>query len=578
MVLSKDVKDRATQLLGALYGGVTAEATIVALERLLERALPQVKSWPVLSERDALLVTYGNTLSAPGEPALVTLLRFLNQHVGDVISLVHLLPIFPYSSDDGFSVVNYRAINPELGDWGDVTKIADLYGLALDLVLNHCSRSHLWFQDYIRGELPGCDYFLEADPGEPRLALVTRPRSSPLLTPVEVRDQGTRWVWSTFSADQVDLNFANPAVLLEFIDILLSYVHKGARVLRLDAIAYLWKTLGTPCINLPETHVVVKLLRLIVDDVAPGVLLLTETNVPQPENLSYFGEGDEAHLIYQFSLAPLLLYALTLGRTLALQAWASSLPPPPVGSGYVNFTASHDGVGLRPLEGLVSDADRDTLLRHMRDRGGYVSMRRLPDGRDVPYELNISYFSAVGGSDGESAQFARFLLAQTVAMSLQGIPALYVHSLIATENDVLGVERSGQTRAINRRRWDYAELSKLLDNDGSLHARCLKEIMRRLNLRRAHRAFHPQAGQKVFDSEDGLFTVLRTPRDEAGSGAAPVLCLFNFTPEVRKADVSPICTGKVKQSVVDVLGSRRIACPQGMVRLPAYACLWIKAV
>ncbi|AOU97378.1 hypothetical protein BI364_04690 [Acidihalobacter yilgarnensis] len=581
MSLSRDVKDRATELLSALYGCEAAQDTLTALEGLLaEDEIPSAKTrtWPALSERDALLITYGNTFSAPGEPPLGTLLRFLKTHVGDAISLVHLLPIFPYSSDDGFSVVNYLEVSPELGGWEDVAKIGEQYGLTLDLVLNHCSRSHLWFQDYIRGEAPGRDYFVEADPADPRLALVTRPRNSPLLTPVEVRDQGSRWVWTTFSADQVDLDFANPAVLLEYVRILLTYIRRGARVVRLDAVAYLWKTLGTPCINLPETHAVVKCLRLIVDAAVPGTLLLTETNVPQVENLSYFGEGNEAHLIYQFSLAPLLLYALTLGRTAALQTWAAELPPPPVGGGYVNFTASHDGVGLRPLEGLVSEADRDALLRRMRERGGYVSMRRLPDGRDAPYELNISYFTALGGDDGEAAQLARFLLAQTVALSLQGVPALYVQSLIATESDLLGVERSGQTRAINRRRWDYGELNALLAREGSVQIRCLNEIVRRLTLRRAHRAFHPEAGQRVLDTEDGIFAVLRTPRAEPGSQAVPVLCLFNFTPETREADVAPLCGGEGRQSLVDVIGNRRIACPRGLIRLPAYAALWLKAV
>ncbi|OBS08810.1 sugar phosphorylase [Acidihalobacter prosperus] len=581
MALSSNVKERATELLGALYGCEGAKETLAGLERLLTEVLgsPSMKRpRPALSERDALLITYGNTFSAPGEAPLATLLRFLKQHVGDAISLVHLLPIFPYSSDDGFSVVNYREVNAELGGWQDVEQIAEHYGLALDLVLNHCSRSHLWFQDYIRGETPGRDYFVEADPADPRLALVTRPRNSPLMTPVEVRDQGSRWVWTTFSADQVDLNFANPAVLLEFAAILMDYIRRGARVVRLDAVAYLWKTLGTPCINLPETHAVVKCLRLLVDEAAPGTLLLTETNVPQTENLSYFGDGDEAHLIYQFSLAPLLLYALTLGRTAALQAWAVSLPPPPPGGGYVNFTASHDGVGLRPLEGLVSEADRDALLRRMRERGGYVSMRRLPDGRDAPYELNISYYSALAGDDGEAAQLSRFLLAQTVALSMQGVPALYVQSLIATESDLLGVERSGQTRAINRRRWDYGELSALLAREGSVQMRCLSEIVRRLKLRRAHPAFHPEAAQEILETEDGVFAVLRTPPPSPGSQAVPMLCLFNFTPETREADVTPLCDEDGRQSLVDVIGNRRIACPRGLMRLPAYAALWLKAV
>ncbi|MEJ2654627.1 MAG: sugar phosphorylase [Acidihalobacter sp.] len=560
--------------LALLFGEEQASALRVRLDGLLtEHALQRDADKPpleALSERDAVLITYGNTLSAAGEAPLDTLGHFLKEYVGEAVSIVHLLPIFPYSSDDGFSVVDYRAVNPELGDWSNVRALAEHYGLALDLVLNHCSRSHHWFHDFLAGRPNAKDWFIEADPHEPALGLVTRPRSTPLLTPVDVSGRGRRWIWTTFSPDQVDLNFRNPEVLLAFAEILLMYLRQGARLLRLDAVAYVWKTLGTPCTSLPEVHAVVRILRALMDTAEPGSLLLTETNVPSAENLSYLGQGDEAHLVYQFSLPPLLLHALWRGETSVLQAWLAELPEPPSGTAYLNFTASHDGVGLRPLEGLIDAAERDAMLADMRARGGFVSPRRMADGRESPYELNISYFSALAGDDGEDMQLARFLLTQTLALSLRGLPALYIHSLLSTPNDMRGVEQTGQLRAINRRRWDWGELNHLLGQPETVHSRCLRELTRRLRLRAGQAVFDPQAAQSVLDLGAELLGVLRTAAD-----GRRVLCLFNFTGERQRIGLDALPSGL--NDAEDLLGSRAVLRLGAELELEPYAAVWLPA-
>ncbi|MEJ2061505.1 MAG: sugar phosphorylase [Gammaproteobacteria bacterium] len=562
---------KALEILNTLYGDAQGGGVLARIEAETARHRPALNRQRRhgLTERDTVLITYGNTLTAPGMQPLATLAEFLDSWVGDAVGLVHLLPIFPYSSDDGFSVIDYRQIDPALGDWSDVARVGEHYGLVLDLVLNHCSRSHAWFQGYLRGDAKTRDYFIEADPNDPRLTLVTRPRSSPLLTPVDVHEGGRYWVWTTFSADQVDLNFANPDVLLEMIDLLLFYATQGARIIRLDAVAYLWKELGTACISLEQTHAVVRLLRLVMDTAAPGVQLLTETNVPQSENLSYFGNGDEANLIYQFSLPPLLLHALVCGRTHALTEWASTLPGPPPRATYLNFTASHDGVGLRPLEGLIDDEERDELLRRMRERGGYVSTRSMPDGRDAPYELNISYYSAMDAGDGEDAHMARFLLAQTVALSLRGVPALYIHILLATPNDTAGVERSGHTRAINRRRWDYGELQTLLARPDTPQGIALREMVRRLRIRGRLPQFHPDAAQQILDLEEGLFGLLRTSHE-----GQPLIALFNFTSETRTVKL-PKAVTELAEEWIDALSDQEISLARKGTEVPSYACLWL---
>ncbi|MBR2513150.1 MAG: alpha-amylase [Halomonas sp.] len=492
-------------------------------------AAPDAPTW---SEKDQWVISYGDTIVAEDAPPLAVLSEFLQRYLGERISGVHVLPFFPWSSDDGFSVIHYREVEPTLGDWAHIRELASHYDLMADLVLNHVSRESLWFVDYLAGSLPGRDYFIEVDP-ETDVTQVTRPRSSPLLVPVSTR-RGTRHLWATFSEDQIDLNFENPDVLLELVGILLFYLQQGVRIIRLDAVAFLWKRLGTSCIHLPETHTVVRLLRAIVDEIAPGTLLITETNVPHAENISYFGlerlpEGapDEAHMVYQFALPPLLLHTLTRGEASTLQNWLTNLPVLPKQCTYLNFTASHDGIGVRPLEGLLPDHERDALLELMHRFGGFVSMRSNPDGSDTPYEINITWFEAMRGTrrGPDPWQVARFICSQAIMLSLQGIPALYLHTLTGTLNDVEGVERSGRLRSINRRRWKRDELALLLENPSTPTHKVFNTLNHLLKLRRCEPCFHPHAAQRVLPSPPNLLAIERGPL----SDGRRLLALFNVT-------------------------------------------------
>ena len=487
---------------------------------------------PTWSEKDQWVICYGDSILDEGTPPLAVLDTFLQRYLGDAISGVHVLPFFPWSSDDGFSVIHYREVNSELGEWAHIQTLASHYDLMADLVLNHVSRESLWFVDYLTGSLPGRDYFIEVDP-DTDVSQVTRPRSSPLLVPISTR-RGTRHVWATFSEDQIDLNFENPDVLLEFVGILLFYLQQGVRIIRLDAVAFLWKRLGTSCIHLPETHTVVRLLRAIVDEIAPGTLLITETNVPHAENISYFGlerlakgAPDEAHMVYQFALPPLLLHTLTRGEATTIQTWLNSLPVLPEQCTYLNFTASHDGIGVRPLEGLLPDHERDALLELMHRFGGFVSMRSNPNGSDTPYEINITWFEAMCGTrrGPDPWQIARFLCSQAIMLSLQGIPALYIHTLTGTLNDVEGVERSGRLRSINRRRWQLDELALLLESPSTPTHDVFHALHRLLVQRRQEPCFHPNAPQRVIETPPELLAIERGPL----RNGRRLLALYNVT-------------------------------------------------
>ena len=532
MPFTADGRARIHDRLGRLYPD-DADAIIARLDALAKCAgdLPSSNNGELWNERTALLITYGDQVRAAGDHSLAALKQFLlDYQLDQQIDSVHLLPFCPYSSDDGFSVIDYKVIDPELGDWDDVDALGTSFRLAFDFVVNHCSQHHVWFQSYLRGEHPQVDFFHEVDPAAD-LSAVVRPRSLPLLTPVET-NRGTRHVWTTFSADQIDLNFSSSDLLLEMLDILLLYIRHGARILRLDAIGFLWKKIGTSCMHLPETHEVVKLMRDLVDELAPGTILLTETNVPHAENISYFGEGDEAHMVYQFSLAPLLLDAFLHGDATPLTRWLSELEPPAPGMTVLNFTASHDGIGVRPLEGLVERDRFERLIEAVRQRGGRVNTRRGEDGEDKPYELNITYYSALDTVEGlpTEVHVRRFLTAQGVMLALQGVPGIYFHSLVGTPNDHEGVERTGHARSINRRKFDRVELDRLLAEEDTAPRMVLDGYRHMLAVRTAQPAFHPDAPQQVIETgEKAVIALLRTSQDGnqrilvlANVGEAPV--------------------------------------------------------
>ena len=491
------VSDSIKPLLAKIYPPETVEWLTEKIFSLIEDTLcpsgrENLKKW---NHDNILLITYGDSICSGDRHPLSVLAEFLENYLQDTITGVHILPFFPYSSDDGFAIIDYLKVNPSLGDWDDVKRIAAHFNLMVDLVVNHVSSKHAWFEQFKNNQQPGCNYFITGHPSED-LSEVVRPRSSPLLTPVETVE-GTRHVWTTFSADQVDVNFENPDLLLEYIKIILYYVQAGARYIRLDAVGFLWKQRGTNCMHLPETHAMVRLFREVLQLIDPGIAIITETNVPNRENLSYFGNRNEAHMIYNFSLPPLLLNALLQGRSDHLKTWMMSMPPAPIGCAYFNFTASHDGIGMRPAEGLLTHDEYEQLLATMQRHGGRISMRTRPDGSQSPYEINISLFDALKGTvKGEDEwQVQRFLCSQTIMMALEGIPAFYIHSLLATRNHSEGVEQTGHNRTINRYKWDYETLQTALADPKTPHSQVLNELKRLIKIRRQQTAFHPNAIQ-----------------------------------------------------------------------------------
>jgi sucrose phosphorylase len=538
----------------------------------LDSASPEPPRYENLwDEREVLLITYGNSILREGEKPLVTLHHFIREQLDATISAVHILPFFPFSSDDGFAVIDYLSVNPSLGDWDDIAAVAGDYRLMADVVLNHASRRSRWFDNFRKRVDPGRDFFVEGDP-QGDYSAVVRPRSSRLIETVQTTE-GERHVWCTFGPDQVDLDFANPRVLAEFVGILRHYLERGVKLFRLDAVAFLWKAPGTSCVHRPETHEIVRLLRTLLEHHSPGAILVTETNVPNRENLTYFGNANEAHWIYNFSLPPLLLHTLVSGDCQHLKTWMMSMPPARNGTAYLNFIASHDGIGLRPLDGLLSDGEQHNLLEGMRRFGGRVTTRRSREGTEKPYELNISLFDALQGTldngpDGHQLQ--RFLCAHAIMMALEGIPAVYVHSFFGTGNDYRRLEHTGRNRAINRHIWQWDELHAALADKARHHGAVFAGLRHLLAVRRRQAAFHPNATQYTLHLGTRVFGFWRQSMDRSQS----IFCVSNVTPEsrtVRLADINLISTDRWW----DLIAGTEVDLAAPALQLEPYQTVWM---
>jgi sucrose phosphorylase len=565
---------RLSELLHFIYPDVDAHILASQVveafwpEEKHRRKKPRKPGNNLWTQNDAVLITYGDSLIDGTHKPLDLLNDFLLTRMKGVVNGVHILPFFPFTSDDGFAVTDYRKVNPQLGEWADITRIGSEFHLMSDLVLNHVSSQGVWFNAYRQGQKPYDGFFFEADPSDD-VSMVGRPRTTPLLQEVETA-MGTRHVWCTFSHDQIDLDFRNPEVLLEILRIIRLHIDNGVRIIRLDAVAFLWKQLGTNCIHLPQTHAVIQLMRLLMDYATETVILLTETNVPKAENLSYFGHRNEAHVVYNFPLPPLILHAMMSGSARYLIEWQRTMPPAPLGCAYLNFTASHDGIGMRPAEGLLPPPEIGQVIDTIREIGGLVSMRSLPGGGEAPYELNCTYFEAMGRTfEGrDDLHFERFMCSQTIPMSLEGIPALYIHSMLATPNDLEAVERRGMNRAINRHRWDYPTLLATLGDEGTIHARVLAALSDRLRLRAEQPGFHPNATQFTLNLDQRIFGLWRQSLDRAQS----IFALHNVsgeTVEIPAGELNLIAD----ESWVDLLSGEEIA--SGAVEMAPYQCRWI---
>ncbi|HAS0880197.1 TPA: sugar phosphorylase [Enterobacter roggenkampii] len=563
--MENQVNEKIKALINLVYGKTFSEAHLHMLLENIEKAASVITERRKMGwdEKDIVLITYADQFSAKGEKALPVFTRFYNKWLSHSFSHVHLLPFYPWSSDDGFSVIDYHEVAPETGTWRDVAELKQTTSLMFDFVCNHMSAKSAWFANYLK-QMPGYDdFFISVDP-ETDLSAVTRPRALPLLTPFKLHDGSVRHLWTTFSEDQIDLNFTSPQVLIAMVDVLLHYLIEGARYIRLDAVGFMWKIPGTSCIHLEQTHQLIQLFRAITEAVAPGTVIITETNVPHKDNVSYFGNGEnEAQMVYQFSLPPLVLHAVHSQDVSTLRQWAASLALPSTKTTWFNFLASHDGIGLNPLRGILPESEILSLVEKLQTEGALVNWKNNPDGTRSPYEINVTYLDALSTREShDSERIARFILAHAVLLSFPGVPAVYIQSILGSRNDYDGVERLGYNRAINREKYAAGQIDCALEDKNSLRYQVYSALSQLIVLRRAEKAFHPDSEAYFSASGKHVLKIVRVADcDEK------ITALFNFSDNSQTVE-SDIHSGRELISGKDITDTTLILNP--------WQVLWIK--
>ena len=571
-MLKKDFSEKVKKYLFEIYSNDLSKKQINNLYLDIKSIFTEVikdKKKELWSEKDVLLITYADSIIKKNQKNLITLSNFLTKYCKE-FTYVHILPFFPFSSDDGFAVEDYKKIKKEHGSWNDLKKITKSFKIMVDLVINHCSSRNRLFKNFLENKDPGKEFFISSQKKIPTSKKIVRPRSSDLSKKVLINGKDN-YVWCTFGHDQVDFNFKNPSVLIYFFEIIKFYLDQNIKALRLDAVAFLWKELGTRCINLPQTHNIIRLIRLIIDNFYKKTLIITETNIPSHENLTYFGNNNEAHCIYNFSLAPLLIHAIISGNSFYLKKWSRGMPPAQENNSYLNFLSTHDGIGMRPVEGILPEMEVKKYFRFFKKQGGLFSYR-TNKGKKSVYEVNITLLEALkecyNGKD--KYIFDRFVLAHTILFSMEGIPAIYIQNFLGSKNDNIKVKKTNSFRSINRKNWNYDSLTKIINNKSTINNKILNSIKTLIVLRKKQIAFHPNATQFTLQLGDIFFGLWRQSIDRSQS----IFCISNLTNKKQKIsllDINLISTN----SWFDLLTKKRIKNIGDELFFKPYQTYWI---
>jgi glycosidase len=587
-----DFREKTLTKLSRLYSKQIAKAYMPELERICKvyyayKTEEMVKFTKALdpknrfTEEDVILITYGDLVREDGVSPLTTLSKFCGTYLKHTINTLHILPFFPYSSDRGFAIEDFETVDPELGTWADIEDLETRYKLMFDGVINHVSSKSRWFQRFLDGTPHYKDFFISYDSydnltPEERSAIF-RPRTTDILTKFYTVN-GEKYVWSTFSKDQIDLNFKNPEVLIRVIEILLLYARKGADIIRLDAVTFLWASPGTSCANMEETHLIVKIFRDILDLVAPHVSIITETNIPHEDNISYFGNGnDEAHMVYNFALPPLVLHTFYTKDTARLTEWAESLKPLSETTAYFNFLDSHDGIGLMAVKNILSHEEIKFITQRAREHGGYISYKTDKDGFEVPYEINITWFNALCREDGTvhiKRQIKKFIASRAIALTIQGVPGIYLHSFFGTRSDVDAVSCPISKREINRKALDYNTLTKAIADPDTLTSKIIHKLNALITIRTKQSAFHPSGSQDILKIKPEIFAVLRTSPDKDQH----ILSLINISDDEIQVTIPMKTVNIFKQKWYDLISQNMYSFKDNSISLTLkpYDVVWLK--
>ncbi len=592
--IPKDINKKILKRLKQLYGDKNATVCHREVERILKvyyahKSLEMI-NWENafaaaerFSEKDSILITYGDIISNEGQSPLETLAEICTRYLKSSFNTLHILPFFPYSSDRGFAIMDFEEVDPNLGTWQDILNLKKNFRLMFDGVFNHVSSKSRWFQEFLNQNPDYNNFFTVFTTKEKispdHLDLIVRPRTSEVLTAFNTL-KGLRMVWTTFSPDQIDLNFHNPKVLEKIIEILLMYVRRGADIIRLDAVTYLWEELGTSCVHLEQNHITIQLLRDILDAVAPHVALITETNVAHEDNIKYFGNGkDEAQMVYNFALPPLVLYSFYSENASKLSEWAAGLNKISDTATYFNFLDSHDGVGVMAVRNILTKNEIESMALKILEHGGFISYKEDGDGTVSPYEFNITWFSAINREDDKEAQYIqvkRYIASRSIALIMMGVPGIYVHGLLGSKNEAEQVIIERDRRSINRKNISKKELVKALKNEKSTTFQVTSDLIKLLQIRRNEKVFHPNAEQKILFVSDAIFCVLRTSVDKKEK----LIAYVNVTNRQQKFDIDLQKENIISDSWINLITEESFKLESNIFKLSVepYDIGWLKQV
>jgi len=565
----KKIETKLRNIYRYLYSKIEIDQYSKEITQIIKRFNKKNKKKnKLISEKTSIVICYGDSVfNSKQQYQIKGFQNFYQKKLKNYFNTVHFLPFYPSSSDSGFAVKDHYKIDSKIGKWSDISNFAKKNDVMADIVINHSSARGLWFRNFLREKKPGKDYFLTIN-SKFNASKVIRPRDHELLKKINIFKK-TEYLWRTFSPDQLDLNFKNPAVLLRFIKIMINLVNHGVTIFRLDAIAYLWKESGTKCVNLKQTHEIIKLFRLICSFLNVKTILVTETNLPEKENLSYFGKKDEANWIYNFSLSPLLIHAFLFENSFYLNRWSKQLPSTKLGNNYLNFIASHDGIGMRPAEGILNKKSIRNLLIRLKKNGSKFSYRKIKDKSKKVYEANITVFNALKKSDTDKEgkfYFERYISAHAIMISFEGVPAVYFNSLFGTSNDEAKYIITGNNRDVNRYRWNQKLILNNLKNSKSKQSIFYKSLTNLLSIRKKQKAFHPNASRKTLNIGSKIFCFQRKSIDKKQT----IVCLTNLSSKAQY-----LLLNKKFRNWKNLINQKLYILPNKKLKLEPFQTVWL---
>lgn len=618
------LKERLKLALQAVYGDSSAtiyeKVVAIAEDFSKRRANSQGNGFKSLSQKDMALICYADHVVSTEFSPIQTLGKVLKEYgISDKLPITHILPFYPWDTDRGFSVKDYYSVNPGYGTWEDIKELGTYTKLMFDFVANHASIENPLVQkalisDHISPEDSECKEYLpykdfvisyteDNKPSEEDLKQLSRPRNFPVLTKYRVvkNDEnrkvailgekkeeenvlGEGYVWTTFSRAklddgseetcQIDINYNNPNVFVESVKILLFYVEQSAKLVRLDAIGYIWKKIGSSSLHEPECHKILEALGSVLRIAAPEVITISEVNEPQVNAFTYIGnkEHPEADLAYQFSHFPLAVHAVLTEQSNFYQEWLKTISV----FGAHQFTTvlgSHDGIGMKPARGLLPEEELERLCKILvEEHQGKPNFAVLPGGKKIIYEVCATPWCIINNphtNENFDTQLQRYLAVTAMGLCIPGIPAIYWNGLFGMKN-YLPEGGLDENRTVNREIFDYIALKDLLDNETSEIHRCFQAVKYLLATRAKEQAFHPHT--KLTPVVNDSSQVVSCLLDYAAENSQ-ILAVTNVAKQQCKItlDSKDLPTNT---SWIDLLSGNQYTIPN--IELNAYQVCWLK--